>query len=138
MGEDVGRSGGDAAREALLRAVYEAERDPRGVAEAFGLTLEELAQWAGRERTMRALRGLRLVADMQTQLILSRYRLTAAAKLVQLAGQDDSGELARKACVDLLKTELSFPGTDATADGEGGEVDEAKVLAVLRELGEQG
>ena len=128
MRDDEGREA------ALLLRVYEAKEDPRGVAEGFGMTLEELALWAGRERTMRALRGLRLVADMQTQLILSRYRLTAAAKLVQLAGQDESAETARRACVDLLKAELSFPEGEV---GDAGEVaDPREVLEALGRMGE--
>lgn len=118
----------------LLLRVYEAREDPLAVAEAFDLSLEELATWAGRDRTMRSLRGLRLVADMQTQLILSRYRLTAAAKLLQLASQEESSETARKACVDLLKTELTFPEADA-ANEPGAAVDEHNVLKALAELG---
>ncbi|MEX2672545.1 MAG: hypothetical protein WD294_10585 [Phycisphaeraceae bacterium] len=127
----------DTRQARLLMRIYEAEQDPRSVAEGFDMTLEELAKWAGQQRTMHALKGLRLVADMQTQLILSRYRLTAAARLVQLANQDDSGELARKACVDLLKTELTFTTTETEepTKADAPPISETQVLKALEELG---
>jgi hypothetical protein len=149
--QDAAEAGsvGEASSAELLRKVYEAREDPRELAESMGLSLAELAAWAGAPGTVAALKGLRALADMQTQLILSRYRLTAAAKLLALADQEDSGELARKACVDLLKLDLmpeasagaassaSGAGSGASAEAGGGSqpADERRLLAALEALG---
>lgn len=131
---------GEEREAALLLRIYEAECDPQELAESAEMSLEELSRWAGRERTVRALRGLRLVADMQVQLLVSRYRLNAAAKLVSLSGQKENLELARKASVDLLKADLKLPEVNEAAAGEAEQdkpvVDEEKLLRTLRKLGE--
>jgi hypothetical protein len=68
---------------------------------------------------------------MQTQLILSRYRLSAAAKLLELAQGD--GELARKACVDLLRLELLPAASHDTTQTPA--VDPQHVMNALERLG---
>lgn len=121
----------------LLEKVYEAERDPRVLAEENGWSLRELAAWAGKDQTRSALAALRTLADTQTQLILSRYRLSAAAKLVSLATQEEDAELARKAAVDLLKLNL-VPGMEelgASAGEPAERVDERRVEKALAALG---
>lgn len=93
----------------LLRELVRAEHDVLSLGEAHRLTLGELSAWASEPKTQQTVAGLCLLADLQTQLLLSRYRLVAATRLVgQATGQDDglSPEQVRKACVDLLKIEL--------------------------------
>ncbi len=115
----------------LLEKVYEAQLAPRELAAACGMTLGEVAAWSARPGSAAALRGLRLLCDMQTQLILSRYRLHAAAKLLEIA--QGEGETARKACVDLLKLEL-LPAAEAGEDAAP-LVDGQAVIAALERLG---
>ncbi len=55
---------------------------------------------------------------MQTQLLLSRYRLIAAGRLIDLAtNQSDDSKTsldnARRACVDLLKLEMKRADIDS-------------------------
>ena len=126
------------AVEQLLSRVYEAEEDPRAMADSLGLSLRELAAWADRPGNAAVLGGLRRLGDTQTQLILSRYRRTAAAKLLALANQEDDAELARKACVDLLKLEL-IPADAAPREGDEPDepIDEASVIGALEAIGRE-
>jgi hypothetical protein len=64
-----------------------------------------------------------VLADLQTQLMLSRYRLVAVTKLIQQATQqeDVSAEQARKACADLLKLDLTRLGFDDVVDEASGD-----------------
>lgn len=109
-----------ARRSALLADVFEARRDLSGLAEEHRLSPDDLAEWIGREENQRCLTGLCLLADLQTQLMLSRYRQVAVTELIKQAsgeGSDDASgggsggagvsiEQSRKACVDLLKADL--------------------------------
>ena len=70
-------------------------------------------------------RGFAPWADAQTQLLLSRYRLVAATRLIAHVTADADAlppEQVRKACVDLLKTELNradqFGALDAAEDND--------------------
>lgn len=95
---------------ALLDDLASAEHDILSLAERHGLSLDGLVDWACRAETRRTVAGLCVLADAQTQLLLSRYRLVAATRLIGQATADPdtlSPEQIRKACVDLLKTELS-------------------------------
>lgn len=96
--------------DALILDLARAEHDILSFAKSHGLSLDDLVEWASKPQTRRTLSGLCVLADAQTQLLLSRYRLVAATRLIgQATAEDDSlsAEQVRKACVDLLKTELS-------------------------------
>ncbi len=116
------------ADRALLADVLEARHDVVALAEAHAMTPAELAAWAGAGATQRTLHGLCVLADVQTQLMLSRCRSLAVTRLVQQAtqtpgddGQPVSAEQARKACVDLLKLELKRADAAAVGAGAGEE-----------------
>ena len=130
-------------RRELIADVFEARRDLSGLAEAHRLSPADLAAWVGEPEVQRCLTGLCLLADLQTQLMLSRYRQVAVGELIkQASGGGDDGsavsvEQARKACVDLLKADLKRADLTATLPkhGEGGEGGEGAgdELALLRE-----
>lgn len=110
----------------LILDLAGAEHDILSFAQAHGLTLENLVEWAEKPETRRTLSGLCVLADAQTQLLLSRYRLIAATRLIGQATAEDetlSAEQVRKACMDLLKTELS--GATSLRTQEHFEQDEA-------------
>ena len=120
-------------RRSLIRDVFNAEHDVVALAEAHGLSPDELAQWAGRTENQQCLTGLCMLADMQTQLLLSRYRLLAASRLIRLATQEEesaSADVARRACVDLLRLDLKR-AEGRPADEED---DEPGDLASLRAM----
>ncbi len=93
----------------LIQDMLHAEHDVLALAERYGLRPADLAQWALEPEHHRVLRGLCVLADLQTQLVLSRYRRLAAGRLIRLAteeGDDKAAEVARKACVDLLRADM--------------------------------
>ncbi len=96
--------------QALLDDVLAARHDVLSLAKEHSLTPAELAAWVMRPESQRTLRGLCGLADLQTQLQLCRYRLSAAARLLQIATPQDedpkSQEPSRRACVELLKLDL--------------------------------
>jgi hypothetical protein len=105
----------------LILDLARAEHDILSFAKAHALSLDDLVDWAAKEKTQRTLAGLCVLADAQTQLLLSRYRLVAATRLIgQATAEDDnvSAEQVRKACVDLLKTELSRAASLGTQEPE--------------------
>ena len=122
---------------ALIRDIFNAEHDVVALASAHELTPDDLAAWAGQATTQRCLSGLCVLADMQTQLLLSRYRLLAATRLINLAtaeGEAASDDQARRACVDLLKLDLKR--ADAAADDAANEAGggQAREIAALRAM----
>lgn len=93
-------------RDRLLQTLYEAQSDLSDLAKSEDMTLAALAAWGNEKLTIDALEGLCRLNDTRAQLLVTRYRTLAAAKLFELAQQDSGGETARKACVDLLKVSL--------------------------------
>jgi len=104
----------------LIGDIFEASHDVVALAEAHSLSPAELAEWIAEPANQHCLSGLCVLADMQTQLMLSRYRLVAVTKLIQQATQQEevSPEQARKACADLLKLDLKRAGSLEIADAE--------------------
>ena len=98
-------------RSALIHDLIHADFDLTTVQSKYGLTPDGLSQWVKEETNYRCLTGLCTLADIQTQILLSRYRLIAAGKLYELATKEhddtkSAQDIARRACVDLLKLEL--------------------------------
>jgi hypothetical protein len=101
----------------LIRDIFNANHDVVALAEAHSLSPADLAEWIAQPHNQRCLSGLCVLADLQTQLMLSRYRLVAVTKLIQQATQQEevTAEQARKACSDLLKLDLKRAGLDEAA-----------------------
>ena len=105
-------------RAALINDLINAKFDLTDLHNKYALSPDSLSQWIQDENNHRCLAGLCALADLQTQLLLSRYRLIAAGKLFDLATNqpedEKSGlENARRACVDLLKLEMKRADIDA-------------------------
>lgn len=92
--------------DALLRDLLDARGDLGTLASAHSITLCDLAQWASDENNFHLLDGICRLADMQAQVLMSRYRLAATGRLIQMATEQEPSELSRKACVDLLKLDV--------------------------------
>ena len=98
-------------RAALIHDLIHADLDLTTLHSEYGLSPDSLSQWVQDETNHRCLSGLCVLADIQTQLLLSRYRLIAAGRLIDMATNppEDSKsglDTSRRACVDLLKLEL--------------------------------
>ncbi len=105
-------------RAALINDLINADFDLTTLHSKYALSPDSLSQWVQDENNHRCLSGLCVLADLQTQLLLSRYRLIAAGRLIDLAtSQPEDGKAAldtsRRACVDLLKLELKRADIDS-------------------------
>ena len=105
-------------RAALINDLINADFDLTSLHSKYALSPDSLSQWVQNETNHRCLAGLCVLADLQTQLLLSRYRLIAAGRLIDLAThqpQDGKAGLdnARRACVDLLKLEMKRADIDS-------------------------
>ncbi len=127
-------------RQRLIQDIIAAQQDPVTLGEKHGLDADNLAAWVGEPKNQRLLSGLCLLADLQTQVLLSRYRLLAAGRLIRLAtedGADGGRDVARRACVDLLKLDLKRAEAVGVAGGgadAGESEDEAGVMSLRRLL----
>ena len=123
----------------LIGRMHEGEQDLRQVADALGVSLPELAALADEPRFGRIAAALRLLGRCRVESFLSRYRVHAIARLVQLADQSEDPELARKAAVDLIKADLGEPRAGKASAAPLAEAPEAlntaQVLAQLERLG---
>lgn len=126
-------------RDGLIHDLIHADFDLTVIQSKYGLTPDSLSRWVLEEANHRCLTGLCVLADIQTQILLSRYRLHAAVKLYQLASletEDDKAvrDIVRRACVDLLKLDLRRADTDADYTAGGGDFPPDDSLQFLREL----
>lgn len=120
-----------AKEKALMADLLNAEHDVLTLLDRHRLTPKALADWIGNEDRRRCLVGLCQLANVQTQLLLSRYRLVAVATLIRQASEqesDASPEQIRKACVDLLKLN-THEDQALTAPIEAGEDDSIDEVA---------
>lgn len=99
------------------------------LARRHGMSIEELAAWAGRAETGRVLRGLLALGEARAALCAARARVDAARSLRELAKDRSNPETARKAALDLFNLELEV------MEGEVGAVDEDEVRGMLEALG---
>ncbi len=105
-------------RAALINDLINAKFDLTDLHNKYALSPDALSLWIQDESNHRCLAGLCALADLQTQLLLSRYRLIAAGKLFDLATNQPKDEKtglenSRRACVDLLKLEMKRADIDA-------------------------
>lgn len=128
-------------RQRLIRDLVAAQHDLITLADQHRLRADDLAQWISDPDNQFTLAGLCRLADLQTQVLLSRYRLLAAGQLVKLATQANpdqpaaANDVARKACVDLLKLDLKRADLeDSLAAQTPMDTDEALIPAWLATL----
>lgn len=119
----MGKQIDEERRRRLIQDIIDAQRDPVALGSEYGLSPDDLAAWVCEPANQRVLGGLCVLADLQTQILLSRYRLLAAGRLIKLATDEEAGgsaDVARRACVDLLKLDLKRADLDDSDVGRGG------------------
>jgi hypothetical protein len=132
-------------RRRLIERLAHADGTPTQLADDLGVTLERLITLAQDNRTREALDGLATLEDIRARMLLARVRTSIVGRLIALAGNEEAGELSRKACVDLLKLNLAPrntepPRDEASPPAEQPDItfDEDAVRALFERLGEEG
>jgi len=127
--------------ERLMKSLYEAQDDLSDLAKREKLTLTRMAHWANEVHTIELLEGLCRLNDARAQLLVSRYRTLAAARLFDLTKDDAGGELARKACVDLLKVSLvpvmERDNDESTTHTPAPIIDGHSIRTILSQMGQE-
>ena len=90
----------------IIEDIINARHDMVELGRLHELDPQSLAGWISEPANHRCLAGLCVLADLQTQLLLSRYRTVAATRLIKLATEEGQGDVARRACMDLLRADL--------------------------------
>lgn len=109
-------------RRDLIADIVSALHGPIELSQTHDLSLEDLALWVADPKNQRTLSGICVLSDLQAQVLLSRYRLHAAGRLIKLATEDSpevSRDVARRACVDLLKMDLKRADFEDTDTSQG-------------------
>lgn len=114
--------------ERLVRLLCEAQTDVLELAEMEGLSFNRIAEWSNQQLTQATLLGMCRLNDVRAQLLVSRYRTLAAARLFELSKEESGGETARKACVDLLK--LTLTGEYSSSEGVGSDLVHRRPISV--------
>ena len=129
-------------RQQIIERIAGGERSPAEIAADLNLDLNDLASLARHEATMQTLEGLARLQDVRAQMLLSKYRANVAMHLLAIASAKEPTELSRKACVDMLKTDLdvfarqdnnSSSSTDAST--APAVPDEKAILQALERIG---
>ena len=108
-------------RKRMISDLLDGQHDIAAFARKHRLTLAQLVEWISEPDNQRTLLSMCMLADVQTQLLLSRYRSLAASRLIRLATEEEgSADVSRRACVDLLKLEMkrAAVGIAAAQSGE--------------------
>ena len=102
MSQKIGRKKG----KQIIEDIINARHDMVALGELHELDPQALSAWITEPANHRCLASLCVLADLQTQLLLSRYRTVAATRLIKLATEEGQGDVARRACMDLLRADL--------------------------------
>lgn len=135
-------------RAALIRDLMEARHDLVALGQAHHMTPDELSAWVQDPLNAGTLSGMCLLADIQSQLLLSRYRTLAVSRLIKLAtaeasAEDDpklrsaAEETARKACVDLIRLDLkraTGAGDEGGGDDDADDPESAAMRSAMRDV----
>jgi hypothetical protein len=130
---------GSRARGRLLRDLAGAGSDLDRVAQRHRLSREQLATWMDRPENRRALAALCRAADLHAELALSRYRVHAATRLVQIAASAEAkkgDETIRRACQGVLTLQPPALRRERAADDAEEAALDAELARVLAAIDE--
>lgn len=100
----------------LLRRLLRRKIEPKSLARALGLRLDELAHWLNEPHVRRLIQGFGRLYDFDAHLNLKPRGLMKLGELAGAEGQ--ANETVRRACADLLKAPtVSAPPPDEAAAG---------------------
>ncbi len=126
----------------LINDLIHAKLDITELESRYGITPDDLSQWIREPDNYNCLAGLCVVADIQTQLLLNRFRASVATQLFELAMKPvdetkTSLDISRRACVDLLKLDLPRADTNKQFANGDDQSSSSQSLDMLRQLIQQ-
>ncbi|MHC4153596.1 MAG: hypothetical protein ACYST6_01515 [Planctomycetota bacterium] len=86
---------------AVLDDMLAGELDERDILEKHNVSQKAFNRWLGEDAFMAELNRRLQWLNLQSELIITRYKTLAAARLVQLTDSENQ-ETARKACLDII------------------------------------
>lgn len=86
---------------AVIEDMFAAELDEQAILEKHRVSQRTFNRWLGEDAFMAELNRRLEWLNLQSELIIVRYKSLAAAKLVQLTDSKNP-ETARKACLDII------------------------------------
>jgi hypothetical protein len=101
-----------------LEMLLQGEKTLAQIAEALDVPLRTIADWAMNPLTCRRAFSFSRLHTARAAVFANSLKSNATVSLYAMAKSEDGGETARKACVDLLKLDLSKQGRDEP-QGEG-------------------
>lgn len=107
----------------IIRDMLDGQYDLPELARRHRVTLADLAAWIDDPANQSLIRGTCVLADVQTQLLLSRFRLLAASRLIRLATDEQgNADITRRSCVDLLRLEMKRADLNGATQPEDSDV----------------
>ncbi len=86
---------------AVINDMFSGELDEKGVLSKYKLSKNVYNKWLADEQFVAEVARRAANARLQSEVLIARYSLLAAAKLVQLT-ESTKEETARKACLDII------------------------------------
>src|SRR5262245_43727961 len=128
----------------LLLKLFEGEKTIEQIAADCGISVIDLANCVSQPDHLDCLRRLIHLHDTRVAALLSSGRAHAAARLADIAANDNGNETCRKACVELLRSSGSAPDAPNAAESTSRSPmqpppapTEAMILRVLGKLGSE-
>ncbi len=121
---------------AIIDDMFACELDEQAILDKYNLSRREFNRWLADENFRAELFRRMEIARLLSEVLLAKFAVTAAAKLVQLT-ECDKEETARKACLDIITLPyLAAQKTEPPAEEEPMEISDetaSRMLAILAE-----
>jgi hypothetical protein len=109
----------------VIDEIFGAELDERAILEKHKVSRNVYNKWLADERFKAEITRRVTSARLQSEALIARYSLLAAAKLVQLI-ESEKEETSRRACLDII----SLPNSKAKRGGRDGKEQKGDFKAV--------
>jgi len=109
----------------VIDDLFGAELDERAILEKHKVSRNVYNKWLADERFKAEIARRVTSARLQSEALIARYSLSAAARLVQLI-ESEKEETSRRACLDII----SLPNTKACPPGRHGKVQKGDFKAL--------
>ncbi|MCJ7692646.1 MAG: hypothetical protein MUO22_04455 [Sedimentisphaerales bacterium] len=109
----------------VIDEIFSAELEERAILEKYKISRNVYNKWLADERFKAEIARRVTSARLQSEALIARYSLVAAARLVQLI-ESKRQETSRRACLDII----SLPNTRAKRGGRDGKIQKGDLKSV--------